>query len=145
LAATALVRLGKLCGRSDYLDAAQTTLRSFAALMSQYPTASGQMLLALDFWLGPTREIVLLGEAASDDLQSVLADFRRRFLPRTLVAFRPSAAGASHRSSQLDSLFAGKTSSVGEPIAYICENFACQSPHIGRAAVLAAWETLEND
>src|SRR5688500_13011553 len=84
LAATMLVRLGKLCGRSDYLDAAQATLSSFAALMEQYPTATGQMLLALDLWLGPTYEIVLAGDPSSADFAAVLSDLRRRFLPRKL-------------------------------------------------------------
>lgn len=138
LAATLLVRLGKLCGRSDYLEAAQTTLESFAALMEQYPTASGQMLAALDLWLGPTYEVVLAGDAASADLQAVLADLRRRYLPRKLVAFRPSGAGASG-SAHLNELLAGKSASGSEPTAYICQNFTCQAPAISRAAILAAW------
>jgi uncharacterized protein YyaL (SSP411 family) len=143
LAATMLVRLGKLCGRSDYLQAAEQTLRSFAGLMEQYPTATGQMLLAADLWLGPTHEIALLGDAGSADLQAVLADLRRRFLPRKLVAFRPTLA-AGHRSRELDGLFAGKSTQGAQPVAYVCENFACQAPRSGRAEIVAAWAALES-
>ena len=86
---------------------------------------SCKMLLALDLWLGPTHEIALLGDAAAADMQTVLADLRRRFLPRKLVAQRPGTS--AHRASSLDALFSGKTPGA-EPVAYICENFACQLP-----------------
>ena len=46
LAATALVRLGKLTGRSAYLAAAEGTFQAATAVMQQSPTAAGQMLLA---------------------------------------------------------------------------------------------------
>jgi uncharacterized protein YyaL (SSP411 family) len=143
LAATMLLRLGKLCGRGDYLDAARATLESFAALMQQYPMAAGQMLVALDLWLGPTYEVVLMGEPGSADLEAVLADLRRRFLPRKLVAYHPTARAAEYRSPHLDGLFAGKTTSGPEPIAWLCENFACQAPQTGRAEIVAAWDKLE--
>ncbi|HEY2759273.1 MAG TPA: thioredoxin domain-containing protein, partial [Pirellulales bacterium] len=48
LAATALVRLGKLTGRTQYLEAAEKTFRMAAGLLERAPTAAGQMLLALD-------------------------------------------------------------------------------------------------
>ena len=48
LAATALLRLGKLLGRSDYLDAAEATLAAAVPILERAPMAAGQMLLALD-------------------------------------------------------------------------------------------------
>ena len=62
LAATALLRLGKLLGRSDYLDAAATTLAAAVPIMERAPMAAGQMLLALDRYLGPSHELVLVGD-----------------------------------------------------------------------------------
>ncbi|MBA3651827.1 MAG: thioredoxin domain-containing protein, partial [Chthoniobacterales bacterium] len=56
LAATALARLGKLTGDRKYGEAAERTLKAAAGLLLQAPTAMGQMLLALDFQLGPTQE-----------------------------------------------------------------------------------------
>jgi uncharacterized protein YyaL (SSP411 family) len=137
LAATMLVRLGKLCGRSDYLEAARTTLASFTSLMERHPTAAGQMLIALDFLLGPTPELVLLGgdEQATAEVLSAL---RRRYLPNRVLGRRPSV----QQSAALDELFAGKASSASDPTLYICENFACQEPAVGREAALAALEKV---
>ena len=79
MAATMLLRLGKLCGRSDYLAAAEQTLQTFVDWMEKSPTATGQMLLGLDMQLGPTPELVILGD--DDDTRAVLTALHRRFWP----------------------------------------------------------------
>src|SRR5262245_5576731 len=81
LAATVLVRLGKLTGRAAYLEAAEKTIRMAASLLDRAPTAAGQMLLALDMLLGPTPEIVILGNPAGRDTAAVLCELRRQFVP----------------------------------------------------------------
>ncbi len=139
LAATMLLRLGKLCGRSDYLEAAQRTLQSFTAMMERHPTAAGQMLIALDFYLGPTPEVVVMGPENSRETAEAMADLHRRFTPNKVLAMRPG----SGRAAALDEVFAGKQSPGDGPAAWLCENFACQAPAVGKQAVLAAWEQLE--
>ena len=62
MAATALLRLAKLTGRVDLRDKAETTLRLYASLMKEHPTAMGQMLIALDFDLGPVEEYAVVGD-----------------------------------------------------------------------------------
>ena len=44
-----------------------STLRLFHDLMVSRPVAVGQMLVALDFHLGPSREIAVVGELADAD------------------------------------------------------------------------------
>ncbi|MEX2560625.1 MAG: thioredoxin domain-containing protein, partial [Pirellulales bacterium] len=126
MAATALLRLGKLCGRSDYLHAAQATLESFMELMGRHPTATGQMLIALDFHLGPTPELVLIQGADQTKTGRILSELRRRFWPNKVLACRPGRG----ESGALDSLFAGKAAG-SEPALYVCHDFACQQPAVG--------------
>ena len=85
LAANALLRLGRLLGRSDYLDAAERTLAAALPIMQRAPMAAGQMLLALDRYLGPAHELVLVGDMARDDTKQAVAAVHRRYLPRTRV------------------------------------------------------------
>ncbi|HEY1601394.1 MAG TPA: thioredoxin domain-containing protein [Pirellulales bacterium] len=141
MAVTVLSRLGKLTGRSDYQSAADETLRLFAGLMQQHPMAAGQMLLALDFHLGPTPELVLLPGEDEADLATLINDLRRRFWPNKVIATRP----AKNESPCLDSMFAGKESSKHSnpergPRLFVCEHFACQEPIAGVAAVTAAFD-----
>jgi uncharacterized protein YyaL (SSP411 family) len=156
LAATALLRLGKLTGRRDYLDAAEGTLTAAVPMLEQIPLAAGQMLLALDLYLGPAFELALVGDAANDDSQAVLTALRQRYLPRFVIAARivgwalPTSNNVTDQNGgqcppyapQLDDLFAGKTSPDGQPVLYVCQNFACQEPAVGLAAIRARLEEL---
>jgi len=98
------------------------------------------MLQALDMYLGPTHEIVVVGDPQNEETKAVLADLCGRFVPNKVVALRDAAAGRKH-SAALDPLFAGKQGGDG-PMVYVCENFACQSPVIGREAIVAKWAEL---
>ena len=141
LAANALLRLGRLLGRGDYLDAAEQTLSAAAPIMQRAPMAVGQMLLALDRHLGPSHEVVLVGDSADDATAQAIALIQRRYLPRSVVAFRLSDAVGLH-SPHVDPLFAGKSSPNGGPVLYVCQNFACQAPAVGMAAIGTALDTL---
>ena len=92
----ALLRLGKLTGRDDYLAAAERTLDAAAPVMRQAPRASGQMLIALDLQLGPTPEIVIVGDPANADTSAALAALRRRYMPNRVVACRLPGASPPH-------------------------------------------------
>jgi uncharacterized protein len=135
MAAYAFLRLGKLTGRNDLLDAAQQTLHIALGLMERAPAAAGQMLLAADLAVGPSQELAFVGPAAAD----VSRTLRSRFLPRTVVAWRETAAA----HGPLDELFAGRSSGgQGELALSVCENFACQAPVVGKAAILERIKTL---
>ena len=153
LAALVLLRLGKLTGRSDFWEAAVSTLQAAAPVMRQAPTAAGQMLQALDMYLGPTHEIVVVGDLQDEETKAVLSDLRGRFVPNKVVAMRNAkadsasdpAAGRKH-SAALDPLFADKQGGDGDddgPTVYVCENFACQAPVTGREAIVAKWAELQ--
>ncbi len=140
MAATCLLRLAKLTGRQDFSDAAEGCLRLAAGLMEQHPTAAGQMLLALDFYLGPTPEIVILGDPQEENTAAVLADLRSRFIPNRVVACR--ADTATGHGGHLDALFAGKEKKDTFPTVFICQNFTCQAPASGKDAVIEHWQSL---
>jgi uncharacterized protein YyaL (SSP411 family) len=137
--AHALVRLGKLTGSDDFLRAAESTLSAMAAYTARIPSATGQTLLALDLYLGPMYEIVLVGDGRQKDTQDVLADLRRRYLPRRVLAFRDAATAAS---PALGELLSDKKSIDGKPTAYVCRNFACQAPLVGREEILTGWQRM---
>jgi hypothetical protein len=53
LAVTLLLRLGDVCGRGEYCRTAEQTLRACLNILRQSPTATGQLLLALELCLAP--------------------------------------------------------------------------------------------
>ncbi|WP_425395279.1 thioredoxin domain-containing protein [Aeoliella sp.] len=133
MAALALLRLGNLTGRSEYLDTAEAILAAAAPLMQQIPMATGQMLVALDLYVGPTQELVFTGTGASQ----LALEAWQQLLPRSVFAVREEAK----TSGPLDALFQGRD--AGDEVAlYVCENQACQAPVTGREAIRSAVNEL---
>lgn len=133
MAVMALLRLGKLTSRGDYLDTAAAILKAAAPLMQQIPMATGQMLVGLDLFVGPAQELVFTGAGA----KQLALDCWQQLLPRTVIAVREAASSAG----PLDALFQGRD--PGEDVAlYICENQSCQAPIKGQQAILAAVKEL---
>jgi uncharacterized protein YyaL (SSP411 family) len=132
LAAMALLRLGKLLGRRDYLDAAERTLATAAGVMERAPTAAGQMLLALDHYLGPARELVLVGDFSQREGKAALETVQSRFLPRTVFAARGKGGGdRAEQFSALNAIFEGRQTQDRQVALYVCEDFSCQAPATG--------------
>jgi uncharacterized protein YyaL (SSP411 family) len=126
------------------LDAAESAMAAALPIMQRAPTAAGQMLLALDRFVGPAHELVLVGDMARDDTKTAIKSIQQRFLPRTVIAVRDSNSNdpTGARSGQLEEIFAGKESADGQPVLYVCQNFACQAPAIGLAAIEAALDAI---
>src|SRR5207248_2900240 len=108
MAVTALLRLAKLTGRQDLWQKAEQTLRLFQAVMAGNPMAGGQLLIALDFYLGPVQEVAVVGDPAAADTKRVLGAVRKKFAPNRVVAFK-SAAGDTAELERAVPLLAGKS------------------------------------
>src|SRR5262249_44323337 len=136
VAATALLRLAKLTGRAELLEKAEVTLRAYTGLLASHPFAAGQMLIALDFDLGPVQEIAVVGDPAAEETRQVLRLIHGGFRPNQIVAFKPKAGDA--RAEELVPLLADKKAMDGVTTS-ICENFTCQAPLVGAEAVATAF------
>jgi hypothetical protein len=97
--------------------------------------AAGQMLVALDFHLGPVQEFAVVGDPAAEETRRVLRAIRSGFRPNRVVAFQAPGAGAS--VEKLIPLLEGKPAGEGVT-TYLCENFVCQAPLLGADAVAKA-------
>jgi uncharacterized protein YyaL (SSP411 family) len=139
MAATALVRLAKFTGESKYHTAGQRALEAGVGYMQQAPTAMGQSLLAVDFHLGPTYELVLAGDPAAAPTKKVLTDLRGQYFPHKILA-----APAPNAPPLLEPLLAGKEAMGDEPTLYVCEGFVCQAPVKGELAIAAKLATVAN-
>ena len=140
MAATVLVRLGKLTGEQTYLDAAQQAMAATVGLMKQAPSAVSQCLLALYLYLGPTYEFVLAGNLSDSSTTDTLADLRRRFLPNKVLAL---AGEESDAPELLKDLLVGKKMLEDQPTLFVCEGFTCQAPAIGEEAISETLDKLE--
>ncbi|MBN1588857.1 MAG: thioredoxin domain-containing protein [Pirellulales bacterium] len=139
LATMGLLRLAKLGRREDYWQVARHALRSQADALSRYPPAAGQMLLALEFYLGPTSEIAVVGGDDPADDREILAELHRRFIPNKVVGYVDKA---SVGSASTPKILEGKTPIAPGPTVYVCQDTTCQAPTVGREAARQAWDRL---
>jgi uncharacterized protein YyaL (SSP411 family) len=121
VAVLVLLRLSEFTGRQDFRAKAETTLKVFGDSMESSPVSHTYMLCALDFWFG-SKEVVIAGSMGEKDVQDMVREIHRRFLPNKVFAL--AAVGVPETSP----LTEGKTEIGGRPTVYICENFACKSP-----------------
>jgi uncharacterized protein YyaL (SSP411 family) len=132
MAATALLKLAKLTGRANLQEKAETVLHLYQGLMATSPMAVGQMLVALDFLLGPVQEFAVVGDLAAPETGRVLKAIYQTFRPRKVVAAK--APEKDDAVDQLIPLLAGKQG-LGSVTTYVCRNFTCEAPLVGAEVV----------
>lgn len=118
-AAEVLLKLARLVGDERYEKFAVTVLWLVASMMRRYPQAFGRALSAIDFYLSPTKEIVVLGERGNELEREVW----REFLPNKVVVSAEDA-----RNAEFIPLLRDRKTIDGKPTAFVCENFTCQKP-----------------
>jgi uncharacterized protein YyaL (SSP411 family) len=120
LAVDVLLHAGMLLGEPSWVDIARATLERLAPTAAKAPLAFGRLLTALDFHLGRTVEVAVIGEAAEPQTRRLLEVVRDRYLPNRLVAVSPIAGTIP--------LLADRRAIDGKATAYLCEGFTCQAP-----------------
>lgn len=120
-----LLRLGRITGNQDWEKMAERIMQTFAETIRQYPSGYTQFLCALDFALGPTKEIVIAGEPDQKDTERILEEIGRRFLPRKVLLLR------SQKDWSLEEIapfVKGYKPIDNRATVYLCENYACKAP-----------------
>ena len=125
VACSVLLRLAVLLGREEYARRATAALAQLREAMVRYPSAFGEALQALDFYLSTPLEIAVVGNPASPEIRALLREVYGRFLPSKVVAGRgPDDAALA----AISPLMEGREAVNGRPTAYVCEHYACQQP-----------------
>jgi len=116
-AAFGLLRLSALTGDRSYEQQAESIFRLVAKPATQHPESFAHLLRAIDFHLAPTKEVALIG----DDLSDLTKVVRAKHRPHLVLA------GGSEGAS-VPPLLQDRTTTEGNPTAYVCEHFTCQAP-----------------
>src|SRR5881296_617387 len=121
VAADVLLRMAAVTGRDDYREKAEQIILTSAGFLKQYASGFGRMLAAADFFVGPSKEVAIVGPP-----DAFLPILRQRYFPRVVIA----AGNGADRVA----LLRGRPTIEGKPTAYVCENFTCKQPVVDLAA-----------
>ncbi|MBI2649165.1 MAG: thioredoxin domain-containing protein [Thaumarchaeota archaeon] len=123
VAALDLLRLWEMTGDEGLREMAETTIKLFGERLENEPTAHTFMLMAVDFLLGPRKEVVVV-DSRIDRASPLIREIQSRFLPNKVVVL----LSGNSTVAEISHLVEGKVMVDGKPTAYICENFACKNP-----------------
>ncbi len=121
-----LLRLGRITADTTYEE------RSFRLIQASYgqvtvaPTAFTGLLSGLEFGIGPSYEIIIVGENGSEDTEAMLTALRDQYVPNKVVMLR----GMDDDGPLTQ--FADYTSFYypidDQATAYVCQNYVCEFP-----------------
>jgi uncharacterized protein YyaL (SSP411 family) len=118
VAVLALLRLGAITERKPFKDAAEKTLRLFAARLQDLPQAVPHLLMGLDFLLNEPRRVVVAGNPREAESVALLRAIHGVFQPNKVVLGNRGAVDE----------FAKTLPAQDGPTAYLCTGTACQPP-----------------
>ena len=128
VAALNFLRLNRMTGDRDLAEKLEQLMGAFSDQVTQYPMAHTQFLAAVDFVVGPSREIVLAGNPDLEKTHAMAKKIREKFLPNKVVLFKPDEGPAAEKCIAMAPFLKDMPSERPTPTVYVCEQYACKAP-----------------
>ncbi len=121
-----LLRIGRITGDAAYDEMAAKLAKAFSETVEQAPVAYTQLLSSLDFAIGPSYEVVVVGDPASPDTKEMLSAIRKRYSPNKVLLFK--GTGDVPGVTAIAEFTKGQASIDGKATAYVCLDHVCNLP-----------------
>jgi uncharacterized protein YyaL (SSP411 family) len=122
-----LLRLGRIIANAEFEQQAVKLGRAFARKVTQTPSAHTFLMGAVSFGIGPSYEIIIVGDSRAKDTDAMLNTIWKEFIPNKVVILRPTD-DESPKIVQLATYTQAMNSIDGKATAYVCLNYQCQLP-----------------
>ena len=124
---------GRLTENSEYEIMAKKTILFFSKEISESSIAHTFLLIGLDFLIGPSYRVKLVGRENEDSLKKMINTLNSNYLPNVVVELK-----------LLDRIKTGKKRNGEKAIAHICSNLNCKSPTDNADQMLKVLESKWN-
>jgi uncharacterized protein YyaL (SSP411 family) len=125
VATEVLLKLALFLDRNDYRQRAEDVLQELAGGMEKVPGGFGRLLCALDFSASEPREVAIVGDQRAPDTRALLDAVYSGYLPNKVLAGRDPD---DDEAGGLIPLLAQRPARAGKATAYVCVQYACQTP-----------------
>ncbi len=133
-----LLRLARLTGLAELEEKAARLVEAVAGDVAGHPSAHTELLCGLDFALGPTREVVVVGKRGAEATAALIAAVRGAYVPNAVVLFMPSDEPATaDKLARLAPFTKDMDAGGGVAAAHVCSAGACLRPVESAAELLA--------
>jgi len=122
-----LFRLGRMTANPNLEQKAAEIGNAFYENVRQSPSAYTQLMIAVDFALEPSYEVIITGDPRAADTREMLRAVKREFIPNKIVIFLPTGFDSSDIKHIAP--FTQNQSTINEKAtAYVCVNYSCKLP-----------------
>ncbi|MBI3601342.1 MAG: thioredoxin domain-containing protein [Candidatus Omnitrophica bacterium] len=128
VAAMILGKLGRLMMEKRYEIQARATVDAFSAQVELYPSGFTYMLAALDYLLGPSREIVIAGDQNDPHTQAMVHEIHQHFMPNKVICLHPVGQQQARAIEALVPFIKDQKLMGGKSTAYVCSHYVCKLP-----------------
>jgi uncharacterized protein YyaL (SSP411 family) len=122
-----LLRLARMTGKMDLEKEVEGLLRAFSSTVAEAPMAFTQFLNFLDFYLGPSQEIVLVGDPNEETTRAMTAVIQQRFQPNKVFLLR-AEDDTGKKLEVLCPFVEGMKTISRKATVYLCEGYSCKTP-----------------
>mgnify|MGYP003572804237 CR=1 FL=1 len=132
-----LTRLGRLTGDDGLEKMAGDVERAFSRAVKPMPMAYTQLLIGVNYALGPSSEVVIVGERGAEDTLAIQRALRREYMPNMIVIFKPQGKEGEGVGALIP--YAKNHEPLkGRATAFVCREARCHLPTTDIAKVLNA-------
>jgi uncharacterized protein len=109
-----LLRLSRLVNEPAYEEMARKLMRAFSQEVRSSPEAYTFLQVGVDFAVGPSDSVLLIGDSKEKEILSMLKVFKKQYMPNLILSVKtPDKAGLGYE--KID----------GKATAYVCTDTVC--------------------
>ena len=121
-----ILKIARITGDSKFEEKADELIQTFSSTIIGSPASFSMFMSSLDFVIGPSYEVVIVGDKNSKDTTGMINALRSRFIPNKIILLKDT----KDEDSIVDIAPFTKAQRAinGKATAYVCLNYQCKFP-----------------
>jgi len=120
-----LLKLSRITGEVEYEQKAAKLGKAFSETIESGPMAYTLFMIGLDFGIGPSYEVVIVGDPGAEDTKAMIDAVRKNYSPSKIVLTKGKD---DDKITEIADFTKGQSRIEGKATAYVCLNHICNLP-----------------
>ncbi|MFO7676844.1 MAG: thioredoxin domain-containing protein [Thermoplasmatota archaeon] len=122
-----LTRLARITGNIELENKALELSKAFSVQIQKMPSGYTQLMVGLDFAIGPSYEIVIVGNKERKDTKKILQELHSTYLPNKVILLK-ELESTDISIEELVPFIKDYSQINNQATIYLCQNQHCQLP-----------------
>ncbi len=127
IALSNLIKLGRITANTELEEKTILITKAFSEIIEKSPEAYTQFISSFDFLIGPSYEIIIVGDSNSCETKYILKAINSRFIPNKIVILKPFE-NIKTAIMDISNYLKDFKMLNNKPTIYVCSNYTCKVP-----------------